>query len=129
MVLYHTGVTRESSNVIGAQIERVRAENPEALLNGHLPDVARALGRSWEAKKRIAAGMSNPLIDRAYEVGLRVGATSGRISGAGGGGFIIFMCDPLRRPQVVEQLNACDGQCFRFHFSERGAQAWTVHNR
>lgn len=143
IVLYYTGVSREGADVIKEQQQRVAEQNEdaiaatlelkndavlmkEAILKGQVREVARVLGRSWEAKKKIASRMTNPAIDRAYEAALGAGAYSGRLSGAGRGGFIIFMADPLRRLDVIRALQHCEGQVYPFHFSEYGAQAWSV---
>ncbi len=143
IVLYYTGVSREGADVIREQQQRVTDQNEdaiaatlelkndavlmkEAILKGNIRDVARVLGRSWEAKKKIASSMTNSAIEAAYSAALGAGAYSGRLSGAGRGGFIIFMVDPVRRFDVVRALQTCDGRVYPFHFSERGAQAWTV---
>ncbi len=143
IVLYYTGVSREGADVIREQQQRVNDQNEdaikatlelkndavlmkEAILKGNIRDVARVLGRSWEAKKKIASGMTNQAIETAYEAALGAGAHSGRLSGAGRGGFIIFMTDPLRRLDVIRALKSCNGEVYPFQFSERGAQSWTV---
>lgn len=143
MVLYYTGVSRESAGVILEQKTRVEQMNEsaiaattelkndalamkEALLKANIRAVARVLGRSWEAKKKLASSISSPSIEHAYEAAMQAGAYSGRISGAGGGGFIIFMVDPARRYDVIKALKACGGAILPFHFSEHGAHAWTV---
>ena len=143
IVLYFTGVNRESADLIQDQQQRVARSHgeaiaatlelkqdalamKEALLKGQMAEIARVLGRSWEAKKRLAARITNPQIDAAYEIAIQAGAYSGRISGAGGGGFIIFVVDPRRRFQVVQALQACGGQVFSCFFGEEGAQAWTA---
>jgi len=143
IVLYYTGVSRESAEVIHDQRQRVERLDEEAiaattelkndalsmkesLLKGNVREVARVLGRSWEAKKKIARQISSPTIEKAYATAMEAGAYSGRISGAGGGGFIIFMVDPLRKLDVIRRLQSCGGQTFPFHFSSLGAQSWTV---
>ena len=144
MILYYTGVSRESANVIRDQAKRVEEMNEEAiaatmdlkndavlmkeaLLKADVRQVARVLGRSWEAKKKLARNISSAEIEQAYETALQAGAYSGRISGAGGGGCIIFMVDPAKRHHVTEALKACSGTVFPFHFCEHGAHAWTVN--
>ncbi len=141
MVLYYSGVSRVSADVIKDQARRVTELNPEAitatqelkqdalsmkeaLLKGNIREMARVLGRSWEAKKKIAASISNSAIEQAYKAAMEAGANSGRISGAGGGGFIIFMTDPLQKYAVIRALKSCGGYVFPFHFSDRGAHAW-----
>jgi D-glycero-alpha-D-manno-heptose-7-phosphate kinase len=143
IVLYYTGLSRASGDVIRDQTQRVEQLDEvaiaatmelkndavlmkEALLKANIREVARVLGRSWEAKKRIGSRISSPAIDLAYETGIRAGAYSGRISGAGGGGFIIFMTDPIRKHELTAALKQCGGEVYPFHFSERGAQAWVA---
>jgi D-glycero-alpha-D-manno-heptose-7-phosphate kinase len=144
MILYYTGISRESAGLIGDQqrlVEKmdetaiaatIELKNDalamkEALLKSNIREVARVLGRSWEAKKKLASAITNPAIEEAYEAAMRSGAYSGRISGAGGGGFIIFMADPALRYDVIKVLKACGGQILPFHFSDLGAHAWTIN--
>ncbi|MGD0812842.1 MAG: dehydrogenase [Verrucomicrobiota bacterium] len=141
MVLYYSGLSRASAEVIRDQASRVTDLNAEAiaatqelkqdavamkeaLLKGAVREMARVLGRSWEAKKKIATSITNDAIDRAYEAAMDAGAYSGRISGAGGGGFIIFMTDPVQKYRVAHALKSCGGQILPFHFSSHGAHAW-----
>jgi D-glycero-alpha-D-manno-heptose-7-phosphate kinase len=141
ILLYYSGVSRTSADVIRDQASRITDLNQdaiaatqelkqdavamkEALLKGTIREMARVLGRSWEAKKRLATSISNNSIDQAYEAAMSAGAYSGRISGAGGGGFIIFMTDPAQKYEVTRALKACGGYVFPFHFSDRGAHAW-----
>lgn len=144
LVLYYSGISRSSADVIREQARRVTDLNAEAiaatqelkqdavlmkeaLLKGNVREMAGVLGRSWEAKKRIASSITNPAIEAAYAAAFQAGAHAGRISGAGGGGFIIFMVDPLRKPQVMRALQAAGGQLLPFHFSPHGAHAWVVN--
>jgi D-glycero-alpha-D-manno-heptose-7-phosphate kinase len=141
IVLYYSGVSRASADVIRDQASRITDQNreaiaatqelkqdavamKEALLKGTIREMARVLGRSWDAKKRIAAGINNSAIDQAYQAAMNAGAYSGRISGAGGGGFIIFMTDPVQKYAVARALKSCGGYVFPFHFSDHGAHAW-----
>ena len=144
LVLYYTGVSRESAAVIRDQTRRVTELDEtaiaatmelkndalamkEALLKSNMQEIGRVLGRSWESKKKIASSISNPAIEKAYDSALKAGAISGRISGAGGGGFIIFMADPILKYDVIRALETCGGTVFRFHFSDHGAQGWSVY--
>jgi len=143
ILLYYTGVSRASADVIHDQRQRVEQMDEsaiaatvelkndallmkEALLKSNIREVARVLGRSWEAKKKIAKSISSPAIEQAYEAAMNAGAYSGRISGAGGGGFIIFMMDPVRKQEVIRALRPHGGQVLPFHFSGTGSQAWVA---
>jgi D-glycero-alpha-D-manno-heptose-7-phosphate kinase len=57
---------------------------------------------------------------------MKAGAYAGKVSGAGGGGFMIFMIDPTRRLSLVEALKELDGKVMNFHFTRNGAEAWRV---
>lgn len=141
LVLYYTGVSRESANIIDQQVAAVKTEKAEsieamhqlkrdavamkeALLRGNVREVARILGSSWESKKRTAAKISSSAIDAVYETALAAGAYGGKVSGAGGGGFVMFLVDPVRRPELMRALNACEGTAMLCQFSEGGAAAW-----
>lgn len=143
LVLYFTGVSRESARIIDEQRRQVSAGAidaidathavkaqasvmKEAILRGNLQALAGTLRDSWQAKKRMAQGITNPVIDTAYDAAIAAGAWAGKVSGAGGGGFMMFVVDPLRRMDVIEALQALGGQVYPFSFCERGATAWRV---
>jgi D-glycero-alpha-D-manno-heptose-7-phosphate kinase len=143
LVLYFTGVSRESTKIIieqsevlhsghGAsleamhQIKRDAYAMKDALLHNDLCAFSRTLGSSWEAKKRTASGISNDEINRIFDIAMSAGAYSGKVSGAGGGGFLFFTVAPERRPQLMRALAREAGKPMRCGFSEHGAQAWRV---
>lgn len=98
----------------------------EAILKGNVRQMANLLGQSWEAKKRVAKGITSPVIDEAYQAAMDAGAISGKVSGAGGGGFMMLMVHPERRMDVTRALQSLGGQVSRFHFTPHGTQAWTI---
>lgn len=141
LVLYFTGVSRESARIIDEQMKEVgrgatqaleathavKAQAmtmKEAILRSDLDALAATLRDSWTAKKRMATGISNSVIDAAYDAAIGAGALAGKVSGAGGGGFMMFVADPRRRIAVIEALSALGGQVYPFSFCERGACAW-----
>lgn len=141
LVLYFTGVSRESAAIIRQQTDNLSAgheaplaamhalradalEMKDALLRNDLAGFASILGRSWESKKRTAEGISNPEINRLYELALSAGARSGKISGAGGGGFFFFVVDPARRPEVIAALRREAGTVMTPGLAEHGAHSW-----
>jgi D-glycero-alpha-D-manno-heptose-7-phosphate kinase len=142
-VLYYTGQSRESALIIQRQIDNTRAGNArsveamlalkqdavamkEAILRGDLVRYAEVLGRSWTAKKQMADGISNAEIDRVYEAAIGAGALAGKISGAGGGGFLMFFTAPHRRMSVLRELARFPGRVVNFHFTGVGAQSWVL---
>lgn len=142
-VLYYTGVSRSSDKIIAQQIEsfksgagksveavhqlkRDASAMKEALLRGNIRHFGEILGRSWEAKRNLADQISNPAIEEIMSAARHAGAWSGKVSGAGGGGFIVFIVDPVNRMQLVRALNKMDGDVVSFQFEPHGAFAWNV---
>jgi D-glycero-alpha-D-manno-heptose-7-phosphate kinase len=145
LVLYYTGVSRESANIINEQIAYTKKTNDrhiesmhelkkqsilmkEALLKGDFSGFSNCLSNGWLAKKNAAGSISNPLIEELYQYAIEHGADSAKISGAGGGGFMMIFCDPRRRPSLVRALKEKDGLVLTASFTEIGTQAWTIYN-
>jgi D-glycero-alpha-D-manno-heptose-7-phosphate kinase len=83
----------------------------DALLKGDLAAFAEGLNEGWEQKRRLASGITTPWLDELYEVGRRAGAAAGKVTGAGGGGFLLFMTRPTNRDRVAAALKAADAPC------------------
>jgi D-glycero-alpha-D-manno-heptose-7-phosphate kinase len=143
MILYFTGTSRVSAEIIDEQSANVRDGRPDSieamhslkneglamkqhLLLGDFPGLARTVQAGWEAKKRSARAISNAAVDRIEEIAYGAGAYAGKMSGAGGGGFMFFLAPPDARQRVIEALNALGGQASGCHFTYQGATAWTV---
>ena len=89
---------------------------------GDIRAVGEIIHNSWEMKKRLAEGVSNPAIDEAYDLALKMGADGGKIAGAGGGGYLLLICDPRYQDKVTESLSALNFKRMTFHFDHGGAQ-------
>jgi D-glycero-alpha-D-manno-heptose-7-phosphate kinase len=143
LMLFYTGVSRESSNIINEQVENMKGGNrislqamhdlkaealhmKEALLKGDLDAVATAMQMSWAAKKKMATAISNPQINEIYEAAIEEGARAGKVSGAGGGGYMIFIVDPVKASRVVRRLNQFSGCVSACNFVEQGVNSWRV---
>jgi D-glycero-alpha-D-manno-heptose-7-phosphate kinase len=143
LVLYYSGVSRDSAQIIEDQIANMEANDSaamealqclreeafamkEVLLRGRIREFARILGHSWEAKKKTARSITNPHIERLYRTAMDAGAHAGKVSGAGGGGFLMFIVDPLDRMSVVQALGAEVGSLISCHFVEHGVESWRV---
>jgi D-glycero-alpha-D-manno-heptose-7-phosphate kinase len=97
---------------------------------GDIPGFADSLLRGWEAKKRLASRISNPTIERAYHVAESHGMVAGKVSGAGGGGFLMMIVDPRRRIEVAHTLErVCGGSVAPCLFTEGGAVTWRIPAR
>ena len=141
MVLYFTNITREASQIekekkslLGekASLDAMHEVKEDAtlmkeyLLKGDIQSFAKVLGKSWEAKKRVSSSISNNEIDRVYTLAMECGAYSGKVSGAGGGGFMFFMVDPTKKLELIKELNKQQGEVMNFHFVKDGTKGWRV---
>ncbi len=128
-------IERQVQNYMGGREEAVQAmdrikelayEMKRALLLGRLRTFGELLDAAWENKKKMADGISNSRIDEIYYEARRAGALGGKISGAGGGGFMFFFCDPRRRFAVQNRLLQLNAQLVNFSFVQEGVRTWTV---
>jgi D-glycero-alpha-D-manno-heptose-7-phosphate kinase len=143
LVLYYTETSRLSSVIIESQQRNVRAKNKksieamhkmkeqavmmkECLLRGNIDEIGKILDFGWKYKKQMASGVSNKLIDDIYNTAIKNGATGGKISGAGGGGFIFFYCPGNTRFAVINALKKFGGQAKRYDFTTSGLITWSV---
>jgi len=101
-------------------------KSKEMLLKGDIENLSRTFSKSWLAKKRTSKSITNPIVQRAEEVALKNGAKSLKISGAGGGGFMIIFIDPEKREHLIRALNKIDGQVHEFNFTTEGSISWTI---
>lgn len=141
ILLFYTGVSRESAKIISDQSTNVKAGAAttieamqqikrealvmkECLLKGDFGGIVESMRVGWESKKRTADSVSNSRIDTIYSAALESGASAGKVSGAGGGGFMMFFVPPERRMDVVRCLSGFDGQISNCHFTKYGTQAW-----
>jgi D-glycero-alpha-D-manno-heptose-7-phosphate kinase len=144
LVLYYTGTSRASATIIDDQIKNTEAkaekslegmrelkyfatEMKNAILKGDFDGLAKCLKEGWESKKKMSSAITNPLIDEMYEFIMSNGGKAAKISGAGGGGFMMIICDPKERYSLVEKLRKADGKVRLVQFTEIGAQAWTLY--
>jgi D-glycero-alpha-D-manno-heptose-7-phosphate kinase len=101
-----------------------------ALLLGHLDGFGELLHEAWLHKKELAEGISNPHVDKMYDVARKEGALGGKMTGAGGGGYFLFLTRFDRRHRVSAALERLGGQVVPFQFEARGVQSWPVaHER
>lgn len=143
LVLFYTGVSRESAKIISDQSSNVQAGAMEAveamhgikrealvmkecLLKGDFEGVVESMRLGWENKKKSAKTVSNTLINTVYDAAISAGALAGKVSGAGGGGFMMFFVPPDRRMDVIRVLNGFAGQVSNCHFTKHGSQAWRI---
>jgi D-glycero-alpha-D-manno-heptose-7-phosphate kinase len=143
LVLYFTGASRDSANIIEDQVASLKADREtsleamhqvkrfayklkEHLFKANIDAMAAEFGESWKAKKDTSASVSNPMIDEIEDALMKAGAKSMKVSGAGGGGFIMIFIDPQKRPDIELCLKSFPGEVRKFQFTEGGSYSWTV---
>jgi len=143
IVLYYTETSRQSSDIIKMQQENVKNKNSksleamhkikeqailmkEALLRNDLDEIGRILNIGWEYKKNMAKGISTQLFEDVYNSAINAGAIGGKISGAGGGGYIFFYCPENTRYNVIQALSKFGGKVRRFEFTKSGLETWKI---
>ena len=117
IMLFYTGVTRSANTILAEQSANIEATRPqldllrdlagfaaERLRNGEVDAIGPALRESWEAKRKLASGVSNDQIDRAVTRALDAGASGAKLTGAGGGGFLLVICPVEHQRAVRESL-------------------------
>jgi D-glycero-alpha-D-manno-heptose-7-phosphate kinase len=143
LLLYFTSTSRKSAAIIEVQSQNVKQNNQqsidamhalkeqsrmmkEALLRGRIDDIGAILDYGFRYKKQMAQGISNDAMDAVYEKALKAGATGGKITGAGGGGFLMFYCPANTRHAVKAAMADLPGKFMSFDFVEHGQLAWTL---
>ncbi len=144
MLLYFTGKSRSSAAIIEEQksntskgensaveamhkIKQSAKDMKLAVLKGDVAEFASILREAWENKKKMANNITNPIIQEAMDVAMAAGAKAGKVSGAGGGGFIMFVVEPTRKKAVETALKKLDGFVMPFQFSDGGAHGWKIY--
>ncbi|MBH15672.1 MAG: GHMP kinase [Gemmatimonadetes bacterium] len=139
VMLFFTGESRDAAIILKEQSQSSAEKQPSVMESLHgikqsAEDVLeafgvgdiRAIGKiihgSWEMKKKLAGGVSNPAIDEAYDLAIRKGADGGKIAGAGGGGYLLLICDPVYQEKVTQGLSSLGLRRMTFHFDHGGAQ-------
>ncbi|MDQ2067258.1 GHMP kinase [Xinfangfangia sp. CPCC 101601] len=143
LILYFSGRSRASAAIIEEQVHNVKTgqsrsieamhrlkdqarQMKEALLLGDFAGFGEVLRDGWTAKRDMAANISTAEIEQVLDAAIATGAHGGKISGAGGGGFVMISVPPERKPGVLKALGSFRGNLFNCHFTQEGAQAWTV---
>lgn len=141
LVLYFTATSRESAAIIDEQVKNVNNKNEksiqamhqlkeqarrmkEALLMGKLDQFGEILDFGFQQKRLMANNISNSRIEEIYEAAIIAGASGGKISGAGGGGFMIFYCPKNTRHSVVAALEKFGGEVKNYTFTKYGLTTW-----
>ena len=134
-----TGTTHDSAQIIKTQQEAYKSgQNEEALdrskdvaicfrsalRHGDLDDCGELLAESWDYKKKFSNSITNPEIDKLYNTAIQAGAIGGKVSGAGGGGFMYFICNFDKKSKVSKALIQAGAAVSDFMFEPEGVISW-----
>jgi D-glycero-alpha-D-manno-heptose-7-phosphate kinase len=137
-LLFYTGAARDATmilatqdnaaktktgNVVGSlrEIKDIGVDIRDAIVSGNLRRFGELLDVHWQVKKRLSAGISNPQIDAWYDLAKRHGAIGGKISGAGGGGFLMLYCEESK-PEIREAMRRAGLRELNFRFEFEGSK-------
>ncbi|WP_165020606.1 MULTISPECIES: dehydrogenase [unclassified Dysgonomonas] len=141
LLLYYTNSSRNSGDIIEKQqknvtenkeksieamhgIKQQAYEIKEAILKNNLDEIGDILHRSWTFKKEMADGITTPLFEELYDTAINAGASGGKISGAGGGGYVFFYCPGNTRFEVAKALEKLGGKVQPYTFTKKGLETW-----
>ena len=143
LLLAYTGISRDSGNIIEAQIKKDKSGNnsyiedmnklkkiarlmKKSLENKDIASFGKLLHESWIIKRTLTKMITNSYIDDIYNLSRSLGAYGGKISGAGGGGFFTIICDPENKGNIYNRLTDLGNKLFTFKFTKNGASSWEV---
>lgn len=146
LLLCYTGKTRLSANILKSQIKgyvdrekdvvtaldetkKTAVEMKNKLLHGEIDEFGNLLNIAWQNKKKFTNKITTPHIDKLYEVAKKNGAIGGKLLGAGGGGYLLLLCEFDKKHKVAEELEKHGGQIVDFAFDYGGLQTWTLRDK
>lgn len=145
ILLFFTGRSRSSAKIIEEQKKNTSEGDNEAveamhkikqsaidmklaILKGDIDSFADIIRDGWENKKKMAMNINNPIIQEAMDTAINAGAKAGKVSGAGGGGFIMFVVEPTKKKNVENALKKLNGFVMPFQFSDGGVHGWKIYS-
>ena len=143
IILYFNGKSRLSSEIILDQIKNYNSSTEsiienmhsikndtykfkEYLLKGDFKLMADSIKKSWHHKKQTSQKICPSYMDDIYNVALKEGAKAGKISGAGGGGFMWFIVDPEKKKNIIKNLIKFGGYVSTCKFTQKGCESWRI---
>ncbi|MDH6307789.1 D-glycero-alpha-D-manno-heptose-7-phosphate kinase [Dysgonomonas sp. PFB1-18] len=141
LLLYYTNSSRNSGDIIAKQQKNVKEQKSksieamhqiknqayeikEAILKNNLDEIGHILHRGWNYKREMADGISTPFFEELYETAMSAGSSGGKISGAGGGGYVFFYCPGNSRFEVAKALEKLGGKVQPYSFTKKGLETW-----
>ncbi len=143
LLLFFMGVTRKSTEILIDQIKRVNKNDPQtisslhhindlglsmyrSLKNSDIERFAQLLNEGWKSKRKFSSKISNPTIDSLYEKAIKLGALGGKLTGAGGGGHLLFYCEKNKQKKVINYMKSHGLQEIKFNFYDDGPKVLDV---
>lgn len=133
LLLYYTGITRISSEILAEQknnivdktavldeMAQMVDEAEEALHNGECDKWGEMLDRAWKLKRQMSTKITNPVIEEMYNKARQAGASGGKILGAGGGGFLLLYVNEAKKESVINAMS--DYKKVQFNFEPEGSR-------
>jgi len=145
LVLFFVGNTRKNSIVLSSQLQNVKEKHKEtiealhyvkglseemnsALKQSNITHFGELLHKGWIAKKKFAKGVSNEDVDKMYDVALENGALGGKLTGAGGGGHMLFYCEKLKQDRLIEKMKNIGLKHIKFNFNRDGPKVLNLYD-
>jgi len=145
LIIINTGKTRLSGNILNKQISKYEKQHSSTLKhlkiiknlaydvrdflkNGEIYKLGKTMNVYWEHKKQLESTITNLQIDSLYKKIMNAGALGGKILGAGGGGHMMFLCEPDKKHNIIKTINKINVEIIKFNFDSSGLQMWTVQN-
>ncbi|MDH5560364.1 MAG: CBS domain-containing protein [Deltaproteobacteria bacterium] len=141
LILCDTGVPHDSGDIHQDQRQQMKQESTRTkvqsnveltyrmrnhLLRGRLLQFGQCLHEAWQFKRQFSSKISNARLDNIYDNALKHGAISGKLLGAGGGGFFIFYVPPFRKHELINSLEEVGLKIRPFRFEQQGLRAWSA---
>lgn len=143
LLLYYNGKSRSSAKIINEQIKNTQTKNEKTLdamhnlkqyafdmkediLTGDVEGFAEILRQSWENKKKTSSIVSNTELEKTINFAMANGAEAVKVSGAGGGGFLMLYCNPMNRQKLIDAMQTLNGKIYPVKFSKTGAESWVI---
>lgn len=143
LLLYYSGKSRSSAKIIDEQIKNTKANNEKTMdamhnlkmgaydmkdkiITGDINGFAELLRDGWENKKRTSSIISNTELEQTINFAMKNGAEAVKVSGAGGGGFLMLYCNPMNRQKLIDAMQTLAGKIYPVKFSTMGVESWVM---
>lgn len=145
IILFHAGYPKDHIKILGNQLERIEQKIPETmeslhfvrnlademydlLIHSDITSMGKLLHQGWMAKKKFVKSVTNDRIDKIYDVAIKLGASGGKITGAGGGGHMLFYCEQNKQKDVIDKLESLGLKHVKFNFQNDGSKVMNMYD-